>query len=146
MRLTAVQVRKGFLAALAAVIAAAGAAAAQPFNLKDHVSAKFSKQDKQLFDQALDEALNSTDGVYETKWTNRQTGTSGYLAVLEPFQEGDRTCRKVKVENYAAGESAVGEFKLCMQADGKWRVPPPPPAAKGKGKAKAAKPVNARSR
>jgi surface antigen len=90
--------------------------------LKDAPASHFSDGDFQMMTIAAHEALeNEPDGAVHA-WRNLATGDRGSLTLLSTNQVQGKTCRKVKIWNSAADQTAESVFTFCKQNDGSWKV------------------------
>ena len=109
---------------IAAVLACSLPAAAANIG-KDIPLANFNDRDLQMFQQALDNALDKmTDGEVVT-WANADTKAAGEVRPLKTFDRGGMRCRVANIANRAKGRSSNGPYTFCKSADGKWAIAPP---------------------
>jgi hypothetical protein len=108
---------------LLAVLALAAPAVASNISfMKDTPYAHFTKEDHKLFNEALNNILNSgADGDSRT-WSNPTSKAGGELKVLKSFERKGAPCRTLSIANKAKGRSASGEYNFCKRADDQWKL------------------------
>jgi surface antigen len=109
------------LTAVAFFLAATGPASAQGLMfMRDTPYTHFTKEDRGMFDSAMQEALDKAADGESRAWSNPATTASGELKPVESFERKGQKCRKLYIANKAKGRSASAEYNFCKQASGKW--------------------------
>jgi len=104
------------------VLAAAPAWAQDIMFMRDTPYTHFTKEDRGMFDAAMQEALDKNADGESRAWSNSATTASGELKPVESFERKGQKCRKLYIANKAKGRSASGEYNFCKQASGKWTL------------------------
>jgi surface antigen len=108
---------------IAALLACSLPAAAANIG-KDIPLGNFDDRDMQMFQQALDNALDKgADGTIVT-WANPDSKAAGEVKPLKTFERAGAPCRVANIANHAKGRSSNGPFTFCKAADGKWTLAP----------------------
>ena len=113
-----------FRSALLVVVlaSAATAIAANIGFLKDAPYSKFTEEDRKIFDDAVQDTLNKGVDGEASAWSNPATRAGGEIKVLKTLDSAGVSCRKASIANKAKGLSHKGEYKLCKDASGKWKL------------------------
>jgi hypothetical protein len=110
-----------FRAVLLAVLVTAMPAMASNLGfLKDAPYTHFTDEDHKIFNQTLDDTLNSGVEGEIRKWSNSNTNASGEMKPLKSFERNGLACRTLWISNKAKGRSATSKLNFCKQANGKW--------------------------
>jgi surface antigen len=110
---------------------AAPAQAQNVFGLmKGGPAEQFNDEDRRLFREAADKALNSAAVGESVLWENPATQSGGDMKVLKTFTWKDSPCRLVRVRNQTVGRKATNSFNMCRVSD-KWRMVSPSELKKG---------------
>jgi surface antigen len=81
-------------------------------------------EDRRLFREASDKALNEAAVNEVVRWENPKTQSHGELTVLNAFEWKKAPCRTIRVSNEARGRKATNNFNLCHMGE-KWRMVSP---------------------
>lgn len=112
-------------AVVAAVLAAAGMAAAQPYPvLGDAPVSMMTEKDLALYQEALKAALDTPKNGQQSKWSNPETGASGTIKPRRSFKQGDKECRDVYLDTKAKGRREKGTWAYCREPGGAWKLSP----------------------
>jgi surface antigen len=118
---------------LAVCLAAAFPAAAQSQlygTLKGTPAEVFDDEDRRLFREASNKALDEAAVDEVVRWENPKTQSHGELKVLSTFEWKKAPCRKIRVSNEARGRKATNDFNFCHIGE-KWKVLSPSELKKG---------------
>lgn len=111
------------IAAIAALAAACVAVQAQNMGfLTDSPIQNMTKEDLALLQKNSNEALSRNADGETSGWTNPKTGASGTATPLKTFTQKGMKCRLVRYTNHAGGFNGGGEFTLCRQSGGAWKI------------------------
>ena len=83
----------------------------------------FTKEDRQMFNAALDTALDKTPNGKKVEWKNSATQNGGYLLPLSNTSKNGLTCRNMKIVNVSIDERLPDQytFLFCKSKKG-WVV------------------------
>jgi surface antigen len=109
------------VALLAGLTAAATAAAQTNLFLNRSMAAQMSREDLQMAQAALREALGSAADGSVVAWNNPATGASGTVTPLKSSTQGGRPCRIVQTFIDARGQRSTDQWEFCKQG-GNWRL------------------------
>lgn len=84
----------------------------------------FDDEDRRLFREASNKALNEAAVDEVVRWENPKTQSHGELTVLKTFEWKKAPCRTIRVANEARGRKAANNFDLC-HIDEKWKMVSP---------------------
>ena len=84
----------------------------------------FDDEDRRLFREASDKALNEAAVDEVVRWDNPKTQSHGELTVLKTFDWKKSPCRTIRVANEARGRKATNNFNLCRVGE-KWKMVSP---------------------
>jgi len=116
-------------AALVFAGAAQGASSGNYGWLTQTPVAKFNKDDKKLLHDAAAEIVASQPGATRS-WQNPATGNHGTLTLLAVFNATDgRSCRQVRVQNFAKGLSGDSKVSICKHPTRGWLLDTEEPPA-----------------
>jgi len=79
----------------------------------------FTKEDSDLFWNAIVTALDNKKDGEKLAWKNDKSGNSGLVNPLKSYQEADTQCRDLRIVNRSKKNIAESKYKFCKQ-DGKW--------------------------
>jgi len=79
----------------------------------------FKKEDKKIFMETIQQALNEKKDGERLAWQNEKTGNSGLVNPLLTLDKKDGECRNVRIINKSKKNIAESWFKFC-KTDGKW--------------------------
>ena len=79
----------------------------------------FTKEDSELFWNAVTEALDSKEDGEKLAWKNEKSGNSGLVNPLSTYQEAESQCRNLRIVNRSKKHIAESKYKFCKQ-NGKW--------------------------
>ena len=79
----------------------------------------FTKEDGEMFWNAVISALDTKKDGEKLAWKNDKTGSSGLVNPLSTYQDGDSRCRNLRIINRSKNHIAESRYKFC-QRDGKW--------------------------
>ena len=82
----------------------------------------FTDDDWKLFENTLNNTLNTAKDGETRAWANPATKASGEFTILRSVQRGDNSCREVKIISQAQGRRRVLGKAFCKQDDGTWKV------------------------
>jgi surface antigen len=103
---------------------------------RDIPYANFTDKDREIFQEALDGALDKDADGRDRSWSNPATKAHGNLKALRSFEREGLPCRTLTISNSAKGRSASGPFTFCKQPAGQWKLVPtesPKPSSPRKG-------------
>ena len=83
-----------------------------------------TKEDMQIYRDALEAALESGKDGAVSRWENPPTKASGSIKPVRSFKLGDRDCRDVYTDSYAQGRREKGTHAFCKGGDGIWKFTP----------------------
>lgn len=92
------------------------------FLSKEAPARRFSDQDWQYLNLAIDHALVNVEDGASYRWNNPASPASGLLEVIESSRRDDTPCRRMRLINFYEDIKGVAEFVFCKQSDGKWKV------------------------
>ena len=99
--------------------------AAFAFNYRDLRNApiaSFNDDDIDMMMETFQHAMENNDDGALTEWRNEKTGHYGTVTPLDTFQQDGRTCRRVKIANYADSENhRITQLKYCKM-DNTWQI------------------------
>lgn len=78
--------------------------------------ADFNKEDKRMFLDTIQKALNEKKDGERLAWKNEKSGNSG---LINPTQTVEDNCRNTRIINRSKTKIAESRFKFC-KTDGKW--------------------------
>jgi surface antigen len=82
----------------------------------------FSKQDLSMLEGAVVGVLEDESAEAKRSWNNSKNGHSGTVTSLSAFRTADgRPCKKVQIDNSAAGYRSSMKYDICLFEDGHWR-------------------------
>lgn len=111
--------------AAASILAVAGMALAQPYQLLGGAPlSRMTEKDIALYGEALRKALDEGKNGQAYDWSNPETGASGTIQPKRDFVRGDSKCRDVFTETRAKGRRERGTWPFCREADGSWKFAP----------------------
>lgn len=111
--------------AAASILAVAGMALAQPFQLLGGAPlSRMTDKDIALYSAALRKALDEGKNGETHEWSNPETGASGTIQPTRDFARGDSKCRDVFTDTRAKGRREKGTWPFCQEADGSWQIAP----------------------
>ena len=90
--------------------------------LRDAPAGFFTQRDKELFDEAVRQALDTAPDGEERTWSNGNTGSGGRLTVIATLDTAQGRCRQLRFANRANGRSGEGTLLYCPKPDGEWVV------------------------
>lgn len=111
-----------FLLALAALLTAGLASAANLGFLRDTPASYFDEEDARLFQVALDKALNDSASEAPVEWSNAKTGGQGTITPVKSYQAKGRKCRDLRIANSHSSLKAEGTYKFCQAANNRWSL------------------------
>ena len=79
----------------------------------------FTKEDSEMFWNAITSALDTKKDGEKLAWKNDKSGNSGLVNPLSSFQEGDTQCRNLRIINRSQKHIAESKYKFCKR-EGKW--------------------------
>jgi surface antigen len=106
-----------------AVLSVSSVMAQNTMFLRKSPISHLNETDRKILRETIDELLVSPDGTV-SNWENPETGSGGRVKVLDTEQTNGLTCRNIRARNQARGRQADGIYRLCKEADGKWRFAP----------------------
>lgn len=96
------------------------AGAASPNFLHDVTPiSDFTKEDSELFWNAVTTALDDKKDGEKLAWQNEKSGNSGLVNPLKTYQEADTQCRDLRIVNRSKKHIAESKYKFCKRDD-KW--------------------------
>lgn len=118
-------IRRSILVVCLAAAALPVAAQSQLYGtLKGTPAEVFDDEDRRLFREASNKALNEAAVDEVVRWENPKTQSHGELTVLSTFEWKKAPCRKLRVSNEARERKATNEFNFCHVGK-KWKVVSP---------------------
>ena len=79
----------------------------------------FTKEDSEMFWNAITNALDSKKDGEKLAWKNDKSGNSGLVNPLSSYLDGDTPCRDLRIINRSQKHIAESKYKFCKR-DGKW--------------------------
>lgn len=106
---------------LIALLLAISAVNASNFNFLHDTTpiSDFSKEDGDLFWNAVITALDTKKDGEKLAWKNDKTGSSGLVNPLSSYKEDQTECRTLRIVNRTVKNIAESKYKFCKR-DGKW--------------------------
>jgi len=92
--------------------------------MKGTPSELFDDEDRRLFREATNKALNEAAVDEVVRWENPKTESHGELKVLSTFEWKKAPCRNIRVSNQARTRKATNDFNLCRVGE-KWKLVSP---------------------
>jgi len=89
--------------------------------LKNTAAEKFDDEDLHLFMQAGRQALDHAAEHETVTWANPKTGSRGQVTVRTLFTWHQHPCRRLRVENEAAGKKDGHTVNFC-RVEERWRL------------------------
>ena len=86
--------------------------------------AQFTEEDRNIFHDALEHALNETKMKVPHHWKNPKTGAKGEIVVQQALAAPNNACRYVRVTNEAKARVGKGSYVFCRKPDGSWAFDP----------------------
>ena len=118
-------IRRSILLACLAAAAFPVSAQSQLYGtIKGTPAEVFDDEDRRLFREATNKALDETAVDEVVRWENPKTESHGELKVLSTFEWKKAPCRKLRVSNEARGRKATNEFNFCRIGE-KWKMVSP---------------------
>jgi surface antigen len=109
----------------ASLLAAAGAALAQPYSVLGGAPISLmTEKDIALYQEALSKALDQGKNGEVSRWSNAESGASGTIEPKRDFTRGDKKCRDLFTETKAKGRSESGTWAFCREPGGAWKFSP----------------------
>lgn len=105
---------------IAALFTASGVFASNYNFLHDAAPiADFKDTDIEMFQTAIQKALNEKKDGEKLAWKNKKTGNSGLVNPILTLDDDLVNCRNVRIINKSKKNIAESRFKFCKQ-DGRW--------------------------
>ena len=82
----------------------------------------FTDEDWKLLARTLDDALDDAADDEAREWSNDKSRASGRITPLASNTRGDVTCRRVRIENSAAGIRNSYRYLFCRRGDSDWAL------------------------
>ena len=79
----------------------------------------FTKEDSEMFWNAITTALDSKKDGEKLAWKNDKSGNSGLVNPLSTYTEADTQCRNLRIVNRSQKHIAESKYKFCKR-EGKW--------------------------
>lgn len=92
------------------------------FLSKEAPARRYSDEDWQYLNRAIDHTLVSVEDGASYRWNNPASPASGLLEVLESSMRDGTSCRRMRLTNFYDDIRGVTEFVFCKQSDGEWKV------------------------
>jgi len=92
------------------------------FLSKEAPARRFSDEDWQYLNRAIDHTLVNVEDGASYRWNNPASPASGLLEVLESSMRDGTSCRRMRLTNFYDDIKGVTEFVFCKQSDGEWKV------------------------
>ncbi len=109
-----------FVIVLVAFFCSSLLSAASPNFLHDVTPiSDFTKEDTELFWNAITNALDTKKDGEKLAWQNDKTGNSGLVNPLNTYQEENSQCRDLRIVNRSKKHIAESKYKFCNR-DGSW--------------------------
>lgn len=90
--------------------------------LKDAPVSRMTKQDFEIANPVIRQALDEGKNGQSYKWDNPATKASGSVTPKsEPFARDDKTCRRAEFMISAGGRKNVSSWTLCKMPEG-WKA------------------------
>src|SRR5689334_2517966 len=89
--------------------------------LKNTAAEKFDDEDLRLLMDAGRKALDQAAEHETVKWANAKTGSRGQFTVQSLFTWQQHPCRRLRIENEAAGKKSGHTVNFCRVED-RWRL------------------------
>ena len=105
---------------LSAVLISTNAIASNYNFLKDAAPiADFKKDDVEILQQTIQDALNNMKDGEKLAWSNDKTGNAGLVNPVLTLDSNEGECRQVRIVNRSKQNIAESMFKFC-KLNGKW--------------------------
>jgi surface antigen len=114
---------------LAAAVVPAAAQSQLYGTMKGTPSELFNDEDRRLFREATNKALDEAAVDEVVRWENSKTESRGEVKVLSTFEWKKAPCRKIRISNQARTRKATNDFNLCRVGE-KWKLVSPSQLAK----------------
>ena len=92
------------------------------FLSKEAPARRYSDEDWQYLNRAIDHTLVNIEDGASYRWNNPASPASGQLEVLESSNRDGTPCRRMRLINFYNDIKGVTEFVFCKQSDGEWKV------------------------
>ena len=92
------------------------------FLSKEAPARRYSDEDWQYLNHAIDHTLENVDDGASYRWNNPASPASGLLEVLESSMRNGTPCRRMRLTNFYEDMRGVTEFVFCKQSEGEWKV------------------------
>ena len=92
------------------------------FLSKEAPARRYSDEDWQYLNRAIDHTLENVDDGASYRWNNPASPASGLLEVLESSIRNGTPCRRMRLTNFYDDMRGVTEFVFCKQSEGEWKV------------------------
>lgn len=92
------------------------------FLSKEAPARRYSDEDWQYLNRAIDHTLVNIEDSASYRWNNPASPASGLLEVLESSNRDGTPCRRMRLINFYNDIKGVTEFVFCKQSDGEWKV------------------------
>jgi surface antigen len=79
----------------------------------------FTKEDSELFWNAIITALDTKKDGEKLAWKNDKSGNSGLVNPISSYKENETECRTVRIVNRTAKNISESKYEFCKR-DGKW--------------------------
>jgi len=92
------------------------------FLSKEAPARRFSDEDWQYLNRAIDHTLVNVEDGASYRWNNPASPASGLLEMLESSMRDGTSCRRMRLTNFYDDIRGVTEFVFCKQSDSEWKV------------------------
>jgi hypothetical protein len=92
------------------------------FLSKEAPARRYSDEDWQYLNRAIDHTLVNVEDGASYHWNNPASPASGLLEVLESSMRDNTPCRRMRLTNFYDDIKGVTEFVFCKQSTGEWKV------------------------
>lgn len=107
---------------LALLTATFTAAASNLGFLKDAPITHMDSTDTALMAETIQRSLTDSKDNEPASWENQNSGSKGTVTPLKTYDAYNTSCRRLRIQNEAGGESASSEFDFCLTKEGEWKV------------------------
>ena len=79
----------------------------------------FTKEDSEMFWNAITSALDTKKDGEKLAWKNDKSGNSGLVNPVSTYQDGESQCRNLRIVNRSLKNIAEHTYKFCKH-ENKW--------------------------
>ncbi len=82
----------------------------------------FSKEDTQLMENTLYQALDNLKDGEKLAWHNPDSNNRGSIFIEKTFNKQLQICRQVQIINQAKNQSGNSRFSFCKDKENNWKL------------------------